>query len=461
MKEIVSVGYCLPTHDDDFIKLDSNSSLSDADLVIFCPDFKTTNFSYGLNSTYKGKISYDLNTSSRIIEATKHWRKELNSYLKSGRNLFIFLCQKNEFYIDTGQRNTSGTGRNQKVTNIVDSFNNYKVFPFDIDVNNAKGKKIISKNELLKSFYNSFEKNLSFEAYLEPKDHYTELLQTKTLDKTLSVTFKKDEGQIIILPYLDTSKDEFYDKHGEWTQEGIIFGKKLIQCILEIDKKISSQHERTAKPEWLENEEYNLEKAEEISELIKKKKKSIQKLEDECEELNQAFIEEETFKDLLFETGKPLEVAVIKALEILGYKAENFNNGALELDQVITSPENFRYIGECEGKDSKAIDITKFRQLQDSLNEDFEREEIYEKAFGLLFGNPQRLNPLGTRKDFFTEKCIKGAEREKIGLIKTIDLFFVCKYLSVNNDDKFKKKCRNAIHSSLGSIVKFPDIPKK
>ena len=62
------------------------------------------------------------------------------------------------------------------------------------------------------------------------------------------------------------------------------------------------------------------------------------------------------------------------------FKAENFDDGKLELDQVITSPEGVRFIGECEGKDNKQIDITKFRQLSDSLNEDFERENVNEKA---------------------------------------------------------------------------------
>ena len=45
-----------------------------------------------------------------------------------------------------------------------------------------------------------------------------------------------------------------------------------------------------------------------------------------------------------------------KALVILGYKAEIYDNGVLELDQIIVSPEGYRYIGECEGKNKKDID---------------------------------------------------------------------------------------------------------
>ncbi len=156
-----------------------------------------------------------------------------------------------------------------------------------------------------------------------------------------------------------------------------------------------------------------------------------------------------------------MESAVIQALKILGYSAEGYDDGKLELDQVINSPEGTRYIGECEGKDSRDIDITKFRQLQDALNEDFEREEVTEKAFGILFGNPQRLESPSNRTLDFTDKCKRGAEREKIALIKTADLFKVAKYLLENEDEPYRKLCREEIHNQLGKVVKLPAIPKK
>lgn len=459
MKEIVSVGYELPTKDNDYISIDSQISLSDADIVIFCPDFKNA-FKYANDASYRGKRSYNLNTSARINETIKHWRKELDSYLKSGRNLFVFLNNKDEFYCDSGQRQTSGTGKNQKVTNLVELQNNYKALPFELEVHNANGKKIVCQNELIKPFFKTFEKELTFEAYLEAQEYYTELLKTKTLDKLLSISFKKEEGNVIVLPYLDNDKVEFYDEDGEWTSDANIFCKKLLNGIVEIDKQISSDVEKTVKPDWLDNGIYDLKRAQNTQELLDKVKSSIKELEQETERLETVFKNEELYKDLLFETGKPLEIAVIKALEILGYKANNFDDGVLELDQIITSPENFRYIGECEGKDNKAIDIGKFRQLQDALNEDFERIEVDEKAFGLLFGNPHRLVSTEFRKDFFTQKCVKGAEREKIGLIKTMDLFFICQYLTANDNDEFKIKCRKSIHDGLGSIINFPEVPQ-
>jgi len=457
MKDIISVGYYLPTNEDDFIRLESNGSLSDSDLVIFCPNFDNSKFSYGYNATYRGKPRYDLNDSSKIQESSKHWNRELEAYLKSGRNLYVFLTEKYEFYIDSGRRRSSGTGRNQKVTNLVEPFSNYKFLPFDIKINNAKGKKMVIQNDLIKTYFKCFENDLNFEAYIEPKENYIELIKTKNLDKLLSIQFKEYDGHIVFLPYLETEREDFYEEDHSWNSKAIKYGKKLIHSILEIDKSLSSTTEKTPRPDWIDEDEFKLRKAEKVKLEIEKNKKSITKLEKECINLNEVLKVEEGLKDLLFETGKPLELAVIKALETLGFNASNYDDGILELDQVIISPEKIRYIGECEGKDNKAIDISKFRQLQDSLNEDFEREDVEEKAFGILFGNPQRLLPINERTNFFTQKCINGAQREKIALIKTTDLFKVSKYLSEKEDEEYQKKCRDAIYNGLGTIIEFPN----
>ncbi|QKZ14192.1 hypothetical protein [Spirosoma sp. KUDC1026] len=143
-------------------------------------------------------------------------------------------------------------------------------------------------------------------------------------------------------------------------------------------------------------------------------------------------------------------------MKILGYSAEGFDDGRLELDQIIISPEGDRFIGECEGKDTKDIDVSKFRQLQDALNEDFAREEVSEKAYGILFGNPQRLTSPFERTLDFTDKCKRGAEREKIALIRTADLFNAAQYVTEFKDEAYKVQCRQAIREQLGSVVVFP-----
>lgn len=461
MKDIISIDYELFFDEIKLIDFETKQSLSDADIIICKPNINL-HYNYTYNPNYRGKTSYDLNSSSKIKELTVHWNKEIISALEAGKNIFIFLAEIEQFYIDTGQRNTSGTGRNQKVTNIVEIFDNYKVLPIKINIHNSKGEKIVIKNSLVKSFVESFKNVLSYETYIESKDFdIIPLMFNKTQDKIISGIIKYKNGNIVFLPYINPNPEILYDDDGEMLEEGTIYQRKILNSILEMDKSLSSIVEKSPKQTWLEEEKYKLLKVEKIQNEIESHVIQINKIKEKIELLKVEQNYEESLQDLIFETGKQLENAVINALKILGFKAENFDNGVLELDQVIISPENIRYIGECEGKDSKAIDISKFRQLQDSLNEDFQREDVDEKAFGLLFGNPFRNIKIEERTDYFTIKCLKGAEREKIGLIKTTDLFFICKYLSEHKNERFKKICREHIYKGLGGIIEFPKIPEK
>ncbi|MBK5192569.1 MAG: hypothetical protein JJE07_05040 [Flavobacteriaceae bacterium] len=233
---------------------------------------------------------------------------------------------------------------------------------------------------------------------------------------------------------------------------------KVIASICNIDKKLSFDSEKSPLPDWALKKEFSTKKALSIVSSIQINTQEIEELKARNITLKEELSKENKIKDLLFEQGTPLENSVTEALQMLGYEAENYDDGVLELDQVINSPEKHRFIGECEGRDSKDINITKFRQLLESLNADFAREEILEKAYGILFGNPQRLIDPELRELDFTEKCKIGAKREKIALVKTTDLFKIIKYLKEQDDEEFK--CRRAIFKGLGKIVQFPKIPK-
>jgi len=146
------------------------------------------------------------------------------------------------------------------------------------------------------------------------------------------------------------------------------------------------------------------------------------------------------------------------ALKALGYSAENYDDGELELDQVIVSPEGERFIGECEGKDNSAVNIDKFRQLSENIQADLQTENVDKPAIGILFGNGFRLTAPQDRQDQFTQKCLSSAKRGTI-LIRTMDLYPVVRYIRETNDQEYMRLCRDAILASLGSVVEFPVPP--
>lgn len=471
MKEIKGVGFTIPSDDDDFIRLDSLSSLSESDIVIFDPSFQTTDYSTYTgpfaDGTYNGKSCYNHDSSASMVEHCQHWHNEIKSFLNTGKTLYVILSEKKSFYVQTGKKEYSGTGRNRQVTNIVDEFNNYKFLPtFEgVKYNVAHGKKILSTDFIFHSFLKSFNDFINYEMYLNLEVEFRNGFTTKNKDKILGGVLSAYGGQVVFLPKIDFEKEEFteYDEKEEtyWTEKAIKIGKRFIQSINEIDSSLRKTSNKTPKPDWINHKLYTLKESEKIQKSLKSDREKIAKLNAKIQESKEELIEAERLNDLLFETGKPLEEAIIYALEILGFKAENFDDGELELDQVIIAPEGWRFVGECEGKENKAIDISKFRQLSDALNEDFERGEVTEKAYGLLFGNPFRLLPPSKRKSPFTDKCKNGAQREKIGLIETVELYKVSKYLLENKNEKFKKECRKAISEKLGEVIQFPTVKDK
>lgn len=461
MKKIFTVGLDLPTEEIEDYSFEFKTSLSDADIVIFDPE----NFLYGFktqNEKFRGKDTFTIDSSFDIYSYDKHWKKEIIDFLSVGKTVFIHLSQRQDYYIHTGRKETSGTGRNQQVTNLVDSYCNYSFLPFNpinfVEIEDAVGYPC---SPIVTNIVKNFKDDLSFEVYLEKVEGHKVLFTSKNREKNFSCFFKYLNGYVVFLPCIYIDSGNFYnEKTKKFNKAGIELSKRYISNILEIESIIRNESISTPKPDWLSKKEFEIPIAEKTKELIEINKRKIETIQLENTKLEQLAESQESLKDLLFETGKKLEVAVINALGILGYKAENFNNGKLELDQIIISPSGNRFIGECEGKDTKDIDITKFRQLLDSLNEDFSRPEVNEKAYGILFGNPQRLLEPNKRKLTFTEKCLRGAEREKVGLVLTTNLFKVCNYIVQSKNESFKEKCRIAIENQLGKIIEFPEIPK-
>jgi hypothetical protein len=273
--------------------------------------------------------------------------------------------------------------------------------------------------------------------------------------------YKGMNGHIVFLPYFSLEQLFKTNAKGEqhWTNEGMGAGTKLMQQMIEIDKVLRKQSSATPAPSWINTVE-KPKLLEDIKKKVTATESSITRAQSKRDKLVAELEDAETYQALLYETGSVLEEAVERALHDLGYDAVNFRKGSLEIDHVITSPEGIRFIGEAEGKDNSAIDVSKFRQLESNIGEDLEREDVIEPARGILFGNGYRLTDPALREIQFTDKCQLNAKRLGTALIQTSDLYPVVVYLQDNpSDDKYRILCRKAIENSPGRLVEFPDIP--
>ena len=195
-----------------------------------------------------------------------------------------------------------------------------------------------------------------------------------------------------------------------------------------------------------------------MEEAIRAKSSEIEILQAELHKLEGELDVLGALRRLLYEQGEQLEEAILDALRLFGFNAEPYQDADSEFDAVFMSAEG-RFLGEAEGKDRRPIDIRKLRQLTDNLEEDFARDEVEDYAKGVLFGNPHRLQPPEQRSDDFTAKCYTSAKRSKIALVRTADMFDPARYLSENDDPKYARLCRKAIHECEGKVVEFPALP--
>lgn len=469
-KRIFSIGFAFPGNEAELVPFRSEQSLQDADIVVFEPDVTSE---YYVEGQFHGKPSISESDSFALVENITHWQGQLRTAFDEGKTIFIFLSRFQEVYVYTGTEQSSETGRNTRITKHVAPRNNYESIPLDLgNVILAKGSEIRVAKDLgpLSTYWKLCSGYSSYEVYLgdEVKEP---LLVTKTGSKIVGVVIRGGKGAIFLLPPLRFPPDQFVERVEEdedeeeekeekeyWTPEALRFGKQLASCLVEIDKVLRAAQSETPAPEWTKDTSYRFSKEAQLEREIRKSSKTIQELREKRTSLTLALEEAGSLRKLLYEKGKALERAILEALRLIGFEAKQFQEDGSDFDAVFAASEG-RFLGEAEGTDNRAINIDKLSQLERNLQEDFAREEVTAFAKGVLFGNAYRLMPLDGRKGFFTAKCLSGAKRSKVALIRTPDLFEIAKYLKSNKDAAFARDCRAAILQAEGEVVRFPQAP--
>lgn len=392
-----------------------------------------------------------------ITEASAHWSRELGTALAGGKTVFVIL---NEFEEDRGATGSTVSTRNSRNYNTV-TINNYSAIPKKLQVRNAKGRRIIVKDPIFKNLFAAISEIAEYRVIFETSTAMRTVFTAK--DGTPIggiVNFESWSGSLVLLPYFDFGAKELGEVSDKdevtWSKKALGICHALIGQIIAIDRVLKSSADLTPPPNWL-NEFAKPKPVADIEVAIAEIDSQIEALRKQRDEKESQEADLLEYSHLLYETGKPLEHAIEKVLRLLGYTVDTLRIGDLEIDHVIVGPSGKRMIGESEGKDTSAVDISKFRQLESNIGEDFEREEVTEHAKGILFGNGFRLSPPANREVQFTQKSLTNANRLGSALVQTSDLYKIAAHLLDNpSDTDFKDACRVALEDTAGGIVKFP-----
>lgn len=449
----MAVGLDLPWPNAEYVPITSKRSLLDGDVIIIHPVLDQ----FYSSENYQGKPSYDDDASFRIKECISHWRNQISAALSAGKTVIVFLVEQEQFFIATGTKDYSGTGRNQRITRHVDLKDNYSLIPISLkNFANATGSRIKKEKKIwpIERYWQIMEE-LSLYKVTYQVENSTPLLRTIDGSQVVS-SFGRSNGFLVFVPdfiFPENAVEEFGDDE-KWTDEAHAFAGRLEAALFALDADCRDASIAAEAPDWVATDRHRLSAESQFEDNIRKISEQLSSLQEDHQKSDEELRSYAAVKSLLFEKGRALEDAVILALKELGFETQRHDDGESEFD-VIFSADGFRYLGEVEGKDDKAINVDKSSQLERNIQEDYQRDEITEYADGVLFGNPFRLTIPNERKQPFTDKVLKAAERTGIRLITTADLFDVIQEYRKTQDVSFAAAVRRAIHDQAGKVVDF------
>jgi hypothetical protein len=329
------------------------------------------------------------------------------------------------------------------------------------------------------AYWKEFKDTSYFDMYFSDSTDLRPVFKTKSGGMIVGgIATSKNGGHIVLLPVVrfpeagsddieaargiseeDGGDEEEEESEGEWAAEGFAFGRRLILALVQLDEQLRSAEQISPPPTWVSSPTFVLESEERLQAEVASVTTEIERLQNEREQLARLVDEAAWPKVLLYGTGHQLEGAVLQALRLIGFQAASVRYGESEFDAVFESWEG-RFLGEAEGKDDKAVNIDKLSQLERNISEDFQRDDVETPAKGVLFGNGYRLTEPRARSAEFTAKCVSGAARARVALVRTSDLFPVASYLLTKTDTDFARACRNAILGAEGTVAQFPNVPR-
>ena len=449
-------------------------SLMDGDLILFSPQF----FNYSFRQTSEGKPLLTKNQSRVFRDEIKHWESEFQQAMLEQKTIFIFCENPSEFYyFKTTFIDEWGNEHGSDAT----YFNPFlKFLPLGKPrIVSGKEIKYNNKKAILKSLWDNFKKYFCYEiafSHFRGDVHFVpKNFDSKKTSEVFGGIIKTPFGGfLVVLPAINFNHHELkearylegkdfippssYTPHRTYTEKAFQISSQLIKYVVQIDQTLKSSYALTPPPDWFSYDKFKIDVVSQIEQDIGKIDGKMKNLNQDKADLEKDLEKAKIPYRLLFETGKPLEEAVIACLKLMGFEANPYQDKESEFDVVFKSKERIG-LGEVEGK-NRAVDVNKISQLIRNVGEyigKYNKENIVK---GVLFGNACRLEDPSKRSKQFTDKCITTANQQNIALVCTSDLFYISQHLQKHpSDTTFVTKCREVILSSKG-IVSFDSVLK-
>ncbi|WP_327300775.1 hypothetical protein [Streptomyces goshikiensis] len=358
---------------------------------------------YELTSEYKGHPRVSDRDSTAIQRDIARRRNEFSELLEMGRTLVVFVASEQNFWFDSGGREKSGTGKNQKVTTLLDSMELMEeVVPKEFKVSTGEGRRMAARESGFRSLVSANADRWWYRAILEefPGNPLAVVVGT---NKCVGSVYRNEKGgMLLLLP--DFLGPDFPDSEGDVddiasagksdsvggleveASEVLVddsFDQPTIELILWVESLRSESDEPP--PAWLHRYQFPEDAA--VAQKVEELEMKASEISSEIASLKSQTESSDRWKRLLYSTGDELEAQVIEAFRFLGFDAEKGPEGRAD---VVLRLGDSRAVSEVKGLSGSAAEKNA-AQLEKWLSE--EMLSGFGKVKGILVVNSHRHLP--------------------------------------------------------------------
>ncbi|MFJ2755207.1 hypothetical protein ACIO3S_06405 [Nocardioides sp. NPDC087217] len=437
-------------------------SVFDYDLVMWDPGGTARKLaSKPYQAQHRGGPQLDAADSVAFMEALVRRQTEFGELLALGKTLIVFATPPKVFWVETGKRETSGTGRNQKVTNFVEDVDLLMALPVPYKAMAGTGIELELAADVAGGLWRATKGEWVYRCTLETFPGKA-ILRVANVDKVVgSVEIRENGGVFALLPEPwiepevedeDDTNDE--DDEDETTQENRDAAAETEDPLL-VPKAIYawavglSVGEDEPFPEWCMNLLLHSE-AERQNELVQVET-SMAELATKLEELKAAQAGDAQWKRLIVSQGEALERQVQAAFELLGFEVLDTQRGRSDLRLNYNGK---RVVVEVKGL-GKSAGEKHAAQLEKWVAEELAGDV---EAKGILVVNAWKDIPLKDRSAAFPDQMLEYAKARGHCLLTGLQLLNMC--VTVRNSPAQAQSMADQLLSTVGPVAEHEDPSK-
>ncbi|WP_079614160.1 hypothetical protein [Mycobacteroides abscessus] len=428
-------------------------SVFDYDAVIWDPAQTYRHYYQHRDGSYRGLITLSDGMSVTLNSDIQRRQREFKEFIETGRTVVAIVRPPQEFYIDTGRANYSGTGRNQKRTRIVDKVDLWTALPIhDLSLSVAHGSRFnVHGSSPLGAFLRKYRNYAQYDAIFTFPAGTTLASVTGTSRIVSSYMKAEGGGLLVLIPALNlqASEDDELDEDDDdtWVDDAPNVQVDLLDAITAMTENAIRAH-----PTW--SLRYETAEQSKLRENIVKQEARVETARKRLTRLIEQRDRLQARNQLFLGTGEPLAMEVKIVLELLGGKVTQPNPE--RDDWKVTFPEGNAVV-EVKGV-SKSAAEKHAAQLEKWVAGEFEESGVAPK--GILVINTWRETELSERRETdFPDQMLPYCEGRGHCLITGLQMF--CIRLDIERDTSRADYWREKILTTSGLIKDVPDWQSK